>query len=269
MFDEGHMFDDGGRGATYELLVTHIRQNITSEQQLVLLSAVLPNSGDIAQWLFEDRGCLATDDSIVSTPKSIGFSSTQRDIHFFSDDKSNEDYYIPRILRVEQLKKLPRERSNKYFPDLSLSTDVAIYNAIKLCHNGGVAIYLGQQRSMKTVFERIINLDKRNYDLKALKDNTNQAELSKIKGFIESYYGSEHYYTKAAELGVLPHSSNLQNGVKLVVEHALKNKYVSCVVCTSTLAQGVNIPIKYLFVTSIRNGLKLVKARGDNQGNRW
>lgn len=228
---------------------------------MVLLSAVLPNSGDIAQWLFEDRGCLATDDSIVSTPKSIGFSSTQRDIHFFSDDKSNEDYYIPRILRVEQLKKLPRERSNKYFPDLSLSTDVAIYNAIKLCHNGGVAIYLGQQRSMKTVFERIINLDRRNYDLKALKDNTNQAELSKIKGFIESYYGSEHYYTKAAELGVLPHSSNLQNGVKLVVEHALKNKYVSCVVCTSTLAQGVNIPIKYLLVTSIRNGLKLVKAR--------
>lgn len=95
VFDEGHMFDDGGRGATYELLVTHIRQNITSEQQLVLLSAVLPNSGDIAQWLFEDRGCLATDDRIVSTPKSIGFSSTQRDIHFFSDDKSNEDYYIP------------------------------------------------------------------------------------------------------------------------------------------------------------------------------
>ena len=123
---EGNLIEDDN--------ITHIRQNITSEQQLVLLSAVLPNSGDIAQWLFEDRGCLATDDRIVSTPKSIGFSSTQRDIHFFSDDKSNEDYYIPRILRVEQLKKLPRERSNKYFPDLSSSIDVAIYNAIKLCH---------------------------------------------------------------------------------------------------------------------------------------
>lgn len=261
VFDEGHMFDDGGRGATYELLVTYIRQSKTSEQQLVLLSAVLSNSGDIAQWLFEDRSCLATDDSIVSTPKSIGFSSTQRDIHFFSDDKSNEDYYIPRILRVEQLNKLPRERSNKFFPDLSSSIDVAIYNAIKLCHNGGVAIYMGQQRSIKTIFEKLINLNKRNYDLKALKDNTNQEELSKINGFIEMYYGPEHYYTKVAELGVLPHSSNLQNGVKLVVEHALKNKYVSCVVCTSTLAQGVNIPIKYLLVTSVRNGLQLVKAR--------
>lgn len=261
VLDEGHMFDNGGRGAVYELLVTHLRQNITSNQQLVLLSAVLPNSVDIAQWLFKDSSCLATDDSIVSTPKSIGFSSVQRDIHFFSDDKSNEDYFIPRILRLEKLTKLPRERKDKYFPDLSNSKDVAIYNAIKLCHNGGVAIYIGQQRQMKTVFERIIDLNNRNYNLKSLKDNTNQEELSKIKRFIESYYGANHYYTKAAELGILPHSSNLQNGVKLVVEHALKNKHVSCVVCTSTLAQGVNIPIKYLLVTDVRNGSQLVKAR--------
>ena len=261
VFDEGHMFDDGGRGATYELLVTHIRQNKEREQQLVLLSAVLPNSDEIAQWLFNDGGCLATDDSIVSTPKSIGFSSVQRDVHFFSDNKSEEDYYIPRILRVEKLNRLPKERSDKFFPNLSSSIDVAIYNAVKLCHNGGVAIYIGQQRSMKTVFEKILNLSRRNYDLKALKDNTNQEELSRIKEFIERYYGSDHYYTKVAELGVLPHSSNLQNGVKLVVEHALKNKYVSCVVCTSTLAQGVNIPVKYLLVTSVRNGLQLVKAR--------
>lgn len=56
VLDEGHMFDNGGRGAVYELLVTHLRQNITSKQQLVLLSAVLPNSVDIAQWLFKDRG---------------------------------------------------------------------------------------------------------------------------------------------------------------------------------------------------------------------
>ena len=261
IFDEGHMFDDGDRGATYELLVTHIRQNITDEQQLVLLSAVLPNSEEITQWLLSDGGCLATDESIVTTPKSIGFSSVQRDVHFFSDDKSEEDYYIPRILQVKKLKRLPRERNDKFFPDLTQPIDVAIYNAVKLCHNGGVAIYVGQQRSIKTVFEKILNLHQRNYDLVALKDNTNQEELSKIKVFIERYYGSEHYYTKVAELGILPHSSNLQNGVKLVVEHALKNKYVSCVVCTSTLAQGVNIPIKYLLVTSVRNGMKLVKAR--------
>ena len=128
---------------------------------------------------------------------------------------------------------------------------------------------------MKTVFKRIIDLNKRNYDLKVLKDNANQEKLSEIKKFIENYYGSEHWYTQAAELGVLPHSSNLQNGVKLVVEHALKNKYVSCVVCTSTLAQGVNIPIKYLLVTSFRNGVRLVKARdfskldGENSTSRY
>lgn len=99
VFDEGHMFDDGGRGATYELLVTHIRRNITREQQLILLSAVLPNSEDIAQWLFEDRGCLAADESIVSTPKSIGFSwsSISKSARFSKlDGENSTSRYIHR-----------------------------------------------------------------------------------------------------------------------------------------------------------------------------
>ena len=36
VLDEGHMFDNGGRGAVYELLVTHLRQNITSKQPMVV-----------------------------------------------------------------------------------------------------------------------------------------------------------------------------------------------------------------------------------------
>lgn len=62
-----------------------------------------------------------------------------------------------------------------------------------------------------------------------------------------------------AEFDVL----EIKDGVQLYRNpvQTRNTKYVSCVVCTSTLAQGVNIPIKYLLVTSIRNGLKLVKAR--------
>ena len=95
--------------------------------------------------------------------------------------------------------------------------------------NGGVAIYIAQQRSMKTVFERLLDLNKREYDLDDLKNNSDVLELEKIKSFIEQYYGSDHYYTKAAQLGVLPHSSNIQNGVKLVAEYAIKKKHVACV----------------------------------------
>lgn len=66
VFDEGHMFDDGGRGATYELLVTYTSEH--NERTAVGFAICgIAKFRDIAQWLFEDRGCLATDDSIVST----------------------------------------------------------------------------------------------------------------------------------------------------------------------------------------------------------
>lgn len=261
LFDEGHMFDDAGRGVTYELLVTHIRNELTDNQQVVLLSAVLPNANEIKEWLFREDGVLASDPNILSTPKSIGFVSEQSDIHFYTDDPYNEDYYIPRILQVCELKKHPRERNPRFFPDLSSSYDIAIYNAMKLCHNGGVAIYIGQQRSMKTIFNRLIELKERGLDLSVFRNTANKEELSKIKKHIEEYYGSEHYYTKACAFGILPHSSNIPNGIKIAVENAVKNGYVSCVVCTSTLAQGVNIPIKYLLVTSVHVGQELIKVR--------
>ena len=180
LFDEGHMFDDGGRGVTYELLVTHIRNVLTDDQQVVLLSAVLPNSNEIKEWLFQENGVLASDPNILSTPKSIGFVSKHSDIHFYTDDPHNEDYFVPRVLQVCELGKLPGERSVRYFPGLDSSVDIAIYNAIKLCHNGGVAIYIGQQRSMKTVFTRLIELEKRGLDFSAFKSVTNEEELNKI-----------------------------------------------------------------------------------------
>ena len=264
VFDEGHMFDDGGRGATYELLVTHIRENIRENQQFVLLSAVLPNAVQIQEWLFIGGGVLASNPQITSTPKSIGFSSSKSDIHFYSNNSRKEDFYIPRVLKIIPLDKLKGERSIRYFPNFNLpsaSVDVALYNAIKLCHNGGVAIYMGKQSSIKTAFNRILELRNRNLDLSNIKLLANEEELKKLKNYISEYYGNEHYYAQTCELGILPHSSNIPNGVKLAVEYALKKGYISCVVCTSTLAQGVNIPIKYLLITSIRTGQEIIKAR--------
>lgn len=52
----------------------------------------------------------------------------------------------------------------------------------------------------------------------------------------------------------------MPNGLRLAVEYAFRNKAVRLVVCTSTLAQGVNIPIKYLFMTSFmvaRNSMQI------------
>ena len=226
----------------------------------VLLSAVLSNSEQIKEWIFGDNGVLASDSNIHTTPKSIGFTSATRDVYFYTDSTDQEDYYIPRVLKPVQIARKKYDRGIKVFPDLSGNYDVAIYYALKLSPNGGIAIYLNQQRLFKSAFNRIIDLMERKVDFSNLTIHSDVEEIKRLSSFISEYYGEEYYYTKVSSIGIMPHSAILQNGIKIAVEHAMRENMVSCVVCTSTLAQGVNIPIRYLLVNSLKVGQDMIKV---------
>lgn len=252
IFDEGHMFDDGSRGALYELLISEIREKITIENQFVLLSAVLSNAEQIKDWLFKNAGVLASSEKIKATPKSIGFASHTKDINYFSDDAYESDYFIPKSIETVQLNNFKGERAIRNFPVMTNAKDIAIYFAIKLCQNGGVAIYVNRTDSVLTVTKRVLELHKRAYNMARLATVTNIEKAEKIGNLIKAYYGENHEYSQSALLGVFPHYADLPNGIKLAVEYAIRHNDIRFVVCTSTLAQGVNIPIKYLFMTSFR-----------------
>lgn len=260
IFDEGHMFDDGSRGAIYELLISEIRSHISGKEQIILLSAVLSNAEQIQKWLLGEAGVLASDSKIKATPKTIGFASQTKDIHYYSDDSAQEDFYVPRSIEVIALQKRPREKKQRYFPELTDAKDIAIYYANKLCKNGGVAIFANRTSTVLTVINRIIELRDRGCLLAEIKGNSDGKEMSRLAQLMSDYYGEQHPYTIACYLGVVPHYSNLPNGLRLAVEHACRNKALRLVVCTSTLAQGVNIPIKYPFMTSFmvaRNSMRI------------
>lgn len=252
IFDEGHMFDDGDRGASYELLVSEIREIISTEKQIVLMSAVLSNAEQIKNWLLKNNGVLASNENIKATPKSIGFASQTKDINYFSDDANKSDYFIPKSIEIVQLKNSKRESIVRNFPVMTDAKDIALYYAIKLCQNGGVAIYVNRTDSVRTVIRRFLELHRREYDLTKLANLTNAVQAVKIQNLITSYYGVDHEYSQSARLGIFPHYSSLPNGIKLAVEYAIRHNHLRFVVCTSTLAQGVNIPIKYLFMTSFK-----------------
>ena len=260
IFDEGHMFDDGSRGAIYELLISEIRSHISGKEQIILLSAVLSNAEQIQKWLLGEAGVLASDSKIKATPKTIGFASQTKDIHYYSDDSAQQDFYVHRSIEVIALQKRPREKKQRYFPELTDAKDIAIYYANKLCKNGGVAIFANRTSTVLTVINRIIELRDRGCLLAEIKGNSDGKEMSRLAQLMSDYYGDQHPYTIACYLGVVPHYSNLPNGLRLAVEHACRNKALRLVVCTSTLAQGVNIPIKYLFMTSFmvaRNSMRI------------
>ena len=109
--------------------------------------------------------------------------------------------------------------------------------------------------------KKIIELNSREFDLSPFLADVDSVQLEKLSNFFSEYYGSENIYTKCSRLGVVAHSSNIPNGLKLAVEYALKQKHIQIVVCTSTLAQGVNIPIRYLIVTTLRADREFMKIR--------
>ena len=259
IFDESHMFDDRNRGAMYELLLTDIKLNRKDDQQLVLMSAVLPNADQIVKWLFGEEGVLAYDSNIQSTPKTVGFADKNKQLHYYSSADEEEDYFVPYTYKTYKLKRLGRERKERFFPEDP--NDRALYYTNILCKSGGVAIYFSQKRYIPKLFARIEDLEKRSFSLERIRNASDASELAKFRALYKEYYGEDHIYTKTVEYGILPHYSALPNGIKISTEYSYKKNLVKAVACTSTLAQGVNIPIKYLIITGTNNAFTQMSVR--------
>ena len=261
IFDEAHLFDDSSRGVQYELLVSEIVRNRAKSSQMVLFSAVLSNPGQIAEWIFSDTSAAVDYSLVKSTEKSIGFLSSDQTIHYYrKGNMEEESFFVPKSIQISPLQKIGRERKKRYFPESS-ARDLAIYYGIKLCGHGGAAIFAGQIRSISAIMKRFIDIVNRGYDLSNLQAAGKRAEIDKLQHLFEIHYGSDSVLTKAAGFGVLPHYAHLPNGVKLSVEYALRKQDVRLVVCTTTLAEGVNIPIKYLLLTTFTNGNSTMQIR--------
>lgn len=261
IFDEAHLFDDISRGAQYELLVSEIIRNRNESAQVVLFSAVLSNSNQISEWLFKDKSAIIDNSLVKSTEKSIGFLSSNHTIHYYEkDDMNDESFYVPKSISTSELRLLGKERIQRIFPEND-SQDIAIYYAAKLCKQGAAAIYAGQARSIPKILRRIVDINDRGYDLSNLLTDGNKIEIIKLSNHFSLHYGENHELTQASKVGAFPHYRGLPNGLKMAIEHSLRKRYISFVVCTTTLAEGVNIPIKYLFLTTFSLGTSSIQIR--------
>ena len=261
IFDEAHLFDDSTRGAQYELLMSEIARGKADGAQMVLFSAVLSNSNQISEWLFKDKNCAIDHSLVKSTEKSIGFLSSDQTIHYYEKDRmAEESFFVPKSIRVTQLQRRPRERKERIFPE-NTPQDIALYFAAKLCKQEGVAIFAGQVRSIAPIMRRIVEISARGYDLHKLIEYGDLGQIEKLSKLFQQHYGSNSELTLAAKLGAFSHYANLPNGVKMSVEYALRKGHIHFVVCTTTLAEGVNIPIRYLILTTFSQGNSKIQIR--------
>lgn len=265
IYDEGHQFDTGQRGVTYELLLASLKQRLNSATQHVLISAVISNAESIGDWLYAGEGVAVNGSECLATERSVAFSSwtAQRgQFHYVKPlEPNSEEFFVPRVLESIDIPLRGREKKQRYFPDRSDKSSIAAYLGVKLSELGPVAVFCGKKRTVNKICKIISSSADRIDDLYLPMNSSSEGEIAKITQLSASHLGEASVLTKAISLGVLPHSSSVPNGLRISIEYAMEHGLGRCVVCTSTLAQGVNLPIKYLIVSGVFQGQKRISTR--------
>lgn len=264
IYDEGHQFDGMTRGPTYELLLTSLRIALRPETQIILISAVIGNAGDVAEWLIGDRDAVLDGAGLLPTTKSIAFSSWRdqrgRLEYVAPEDPTEREFFVPRIIADTILQRRPRERKDRRFPEKS-GSDVGLFLGLHVVGNGSVAVFCGRKDSVTTICKRAIELAGRNFVTSWPSAFSDSQEIESIRELSEHQLGADASATQAAYLGVFAHHADTPHGIRLAIEHAMKFDRAKFVVCTSTLAQGVNFPLKYLIVTTTQQGGERILVR--------
>ena len=265
IYDEGHQFDTGARGVTYELLLASLKTIVAEDTQTILISAVIGNAEEINSWLNPTDGVVVEGTALVPTYRTVAFTSwvhTLGQVRFVEpENPDNEEYFVPKVIESYNLDLVGRERKARIFPRKNDSNTIALYLGLKLSHQGSVAIFSGKKSSVITMCNEITDAYYRNLDIPKPVIYADDEEINKLATLYGKHFGEDNTQVETVKLGILTHHGNLPQGVKLSVEYALQKSLAKFVICTSTLAQGVNLPIKYLIVTSIYQGQEKLKVR--------
>jgi len=266
ILDEGHQFDSGARGVTYELLLTSLNLKIPQEAQKILISAVISNAKDIGEWLNGESN-VVDGEALIPAFKSIAFASwldQQGRIEYVNTDNiDRNEFFVPRVIEKIELNKKVGERKKRYFPEKGKGSgqSIALYLGLKLISNGSIAIFCGSKPVAVSICEKAIDIIERDIPLNLPKEYSDYQEVIRLRNLHVLNLGEDSSASIISQYGIFSHHGNVPHGIRLAIEHAMRENLIRFVVCTSTLAQGVNLPIRYLIVTSIYQAGEPIKVR--------
>lgn len=272
IYDEGHIIAEETRGLRSEFLLSRIlRQSQRNNFRVAFMSAMIPNLEDLQAFLHTDAEHVISSDWRPNR-QSIGqfhwYDSQNRKnsqgdygrVVYFTDDK----IFIPRVIVRKEYPDPTQEGyqldffdSNKEqklirYPNSPSDTQAAL--ALRYEHLGPVLIFSATKRKARSVCESLahgLDLTKN-----SLIDSDEQRHALDILGAEIYRYLGNHELVRYIRQGFALHHSDFPESVRLLIEDGFRRRFLRILVATSTLAQGVNLPIKTVIVGSIRRGLE-------------
>ncbi|MGH1399210.1 MAG: DEAD/DEAH box helicase [Alphaproteobacteria bacterium] len=253
--DEGHLIDDSSRGLQYELLLTKLKLSEDYARKIVFISAILPNVDAIHQWLGGQTGTLSeseykpveTDFSFI---QSQGADSWQLDFNTIYERPRS--YFLSKFITKDDFRYVnPQSGRLKLVSGYNSYTALACVAALKARRNGPVALFTTQKNYVSGLAKKLLEF----YDL-----STNLVEgalnlssgLPDLIEYIVFQFGADYSLSKLLKYGIGFHHGDLPQEIRREMERAIQDGLINILICTSTLAEGVNLPIRTLVVHTIK-----------------
>ncbi|MGW4789940.1 DEAD/DEAH box helicase [Streptomyces sp. NPDC004230] len=263
--DEAHHMGQGRRGFVLESLLTLLQAR--SDIRLVLLSAAVGNKGDIASWLdshrperevyFTDtwRGPrrmhglmyphLMTEQAELAerrpTAKQASRVLATVPVETLLDVRPTASSAIARLTTGEVGTRRFAGTAGRWNARTRLPGGIADYQvfaagAAELTANGSVLMVVGTRRAARdaalAIAERL----------------PERPESAALTDYLADTLGTEHPLVRCTRHGVAYHHGALPEDVLHAVEGALRRDELLAIASTSTLTDGVNLPVRTVIV---------------------
>ncbi|MEV1179500.1 helicase-related protein, partial [Nonomuraea sp. NPDC049784] len=231
-------------------------RRIAPAARLLILSAVLPNGGEIASWLDPTNPHLAAVEWTPSrlnmgvfTWKGRNVDGQQGFVEYRSSD-ADHGFFLPYVLTRHQ-------RRTKLFP--SEVKDVAAELAVHYQRMGPVLIAAPKKASTATIARAVRQAADRadvvlGADATGLVPSDLRAQRERLIEVITEYAGADHELVDLVGEGIGYHHADVPEAIRHELEKAYRAGAIRILAATSTLGQGVNLPAKTVIVAGVHRG---------------
>ena len=243
--DEGQLLDSLKRGTNYELLLSRIKSKGIA--RFLFISAIIPNIEDVNTWLGGSEHQVG--DSRYR-PCEIKLSMAEQigrnvNLKVYEQDFEHVKFSINGFLNSREN---VRVRINS---KINLSAALGL----KSVSAGSTLVFTYSKDGKygcQRVCDELVSINELKRYGERLIDENNAEAIRKLSGYVAYQYGEDYPLSKYLSKGFAYHNGGLPQDVREYIEDYFRRRWIKILVSNSTLAEGVNLPIRTLVVYHLR-----------------
>lgn len=271
--DEGHIVGDlNSRAALTELLLIKLKKRFP-EIKILFISAVMPsiNASEYAQWLSNNKENVLHSKLYNDSDTKEEWEPTRKNIGYFEwttgqDGKKNGQIQFSNVKTDDEVVGAEQNAFVPYFligneygiNSVNKKPETAAVLGIKFSESGNTLIFCGKVKSIGYVLDKYLQIFNKNpkgiYNL--IPDDNKESYF-----YSKEWFSENNPITIGILYGIGTHYGDMPEQVRSAVEKDYKNQKLKILLCTNTVGQGINFPIKNIIFYDISTGFSQMSGQ--------